>query len=457
MSERLFRRDPGGPWYAWVYALDGSRIKFSTRQRDKAAARAVLRDRERNPPPSADRPAARRTPGPGPAQRCVEDALRYLVEESNAKAWPASTLRMFEQKAGHLFRVLGEVPLSQLATADVKRYIDQRLGEHVDRARTRTTSRETVRKELSTLRAALREAGELGWCPPGLERLAIPRFVAESKARERRLSLDEVAALLPALIDTRRRSTAADLAARRRRWLMVALYLGGRLSEVERIRWEDLDLEARAVRLRGTKTRRADRHLPLAEPLAELLDQVPVADRHGPIAGAWPNVRRDLAQACARAGIPRCSPNDLRRTFASWLVNARVPLKVIAELLGHSSTRMVDRVYGHVERDSMAAAAALLPALAMPELPLPPIGAAARARAHWDKTGTTPMARMARMARMSDAAPPAAAAPPSRNPAPPLDLLVPRDGVEPPTRGFSVPGSEPARPLLRLVSPRGGG
>lgn len=454
MSERLFRREPGGPWYAWIYARDGARLKFSTRQRDKAAARAVLRERERNPPATADRPSPRRAPGPG--QRRVEDALRYLVEESNAKAWPASTLRMFEQKAGHLFRALGDVLLAQLTTADVKRYIDQRLGEHVDRARTRTTSRETVRKELSTLRAALREAGELGWCAPGLERLSIPRFVAESKARDRRLSLDEVAALLPALIDTRRRSTAADLAARRRRWLMVALYLGGRLSEVERIGWEDLDLEARAVHLRGTKTRRADRHLPLAGPLADLLEQVPAADRTGPIAGAWPNVRRDLAQACARAGIPRCSPNDLRRTFASWLVNAKVPLKVIAELLGHSSTRMVDRVYGHVERDSMAAAAALLPALTMPDLPLPPIGAAARARRHWDKTGTTPMARMARMARSGDAASPTPAPPPSRNPAPPLDLLVPRDGVEPPTRGFSVRESEPVRPHLRLVSPRGG-
>jgi integrase len=33
----------------------------------------------------------------------------------------------------------------------------------------------------------------------------------------------------------------------------------------------------------------------------------------------WTNVRRDLNEACERAGIAPCSPNDLRRTCATWL------------------------------------------------------------------------------------------------------------------------------------------
>ena len=62
----------------------------------------------------------------------------------------------------------------------------------------------------------------------------------------------------------------------------------------------------------------------------------------------WPNVRRDLAVACRHAGIPRVSPNDLRRTFASWLKQRGVDSMVVARLLGHSSTAMVERVYGRL-------------------------------------------------------------------------------------------------------------
>ena len=57
-------------------------------------------------------------------------------------------------------------------------------------------------------------------------------------------------------------------------------------------------------------------------------------------------MRRDLAEACTRAGIERCGPNDLRRTFASWEVEAGVPLFPIAQAMGHKNTRMLERVYG---------------------------------------------------------------------------------------------------------------
>ena len=46
-----------------------------------------------------------------------------------------------------------------------------------------------------------------------------------------------------------------------------------------------------------------------------------------------------------RLRIERVSPNDLRRTFASWLKQASVDSFVVAQLLGHSSSRMVEMVY----------------------------------------------------------------------------------------------------------------
>jgi hypothetical protein len=62
----------------------------------------------------------------------------------------------------------------------------------------------------------------------------------------------------------------------------------------------------------------------------------------------WSNVRRDLIEACVRAGIPPCSPNELRRTCATWLRAAGAPPDLIAPVMGHADTRMVERVYGRL-------------------------------------------------------------------------------------------------------------
>ena len=59
----------------------------------------------------------------------------------------------------------------------------------------------------------------------------------------------------------------------------------------------------------------------------------------------WGNVRRDLALACDKVGIEPCSPNDLRHTCATWLRQDGPP-DLIAPLMGHADTRMVERVYG---------------------------------------------------------------------------------------------------------------
>jgi hypothetical protein len=67
----------------------------------------------------------------------------------------------------------------------------------------------------------------------------------------------------------------------------------------------------------------------------------------------WGNVRRDLAAACARAGIPPVTPNDLRRTYATWWRHHGVATHDIAALLGHRDSRMVERVYGRTDAQSL--------------------------------------------------------------------------------------------------------
>lgn len=93
-------------------------------------------------------------------------------------------------------------------------------------------------------------------------------------------------------------------------------------------------------------------------------DGVMVTPLGQPLFPRWLNVRRDLEAACKRAGIAKVSPNDLRRTFASWQAEAGVPEAVTASLTGHTSSQMVRRVYGRIGSDAKRDAMAKLPPLA---------------------------------------------------------------------------------------------
>jgi integrase len=250
---------------------------------------------------------------------------------------------MYESKAGHLLRILGGVDVNVIHLDHVGDYIGKRLEEGAARG--------TVYKELVTLRQALRLAHDRGIMvrdPRGI----FPRFTARYHPRQRWLTTDELAKLVAVLPDNRRA------------WVLLAVFSGARSSEVEALTWEDhVNLSEGWMFIPGTKTQKSRRHVPLSTQLRELLDVLP--NRKGRLVQAWGNVRRDLEVACRHANIARVSPNDFRRSFASWLKQASVDSLAVAKLLGHSSTRMVELVYGHLDLSTFRRAVAELPP--MPE------------------------------------------------------------------------------------------
>jgi site-specific recombinase XerD len=69
-------------------------------------------------------------------------------------------------------------------------------------------------------------------------------------------------------------------------------------------------------------------------------------DRGRPLSRhVWP--RQVLAEAVAAAEVRRGTVHDLRHTYASHLVLAGVPLRMVQELLGHASIRTTER-YSHL-------------------------------------------------------------------------------------------------------------
>jgi site-specific recombinase XerD len=163
---------------------------------------------------------------------------------------------------------------------------------------------------------------------------------------------------LGTLLDRRPRQDPLPL---RDRALLELLYgCGLRASEACSLRVRDVDLEGRRVRVTGkgdkqrvvplgTEALRAIREY-LRNGRPELAGEVAsqtlfVSIRGRPLAPS--DVRRALASALRREGLPSRSPHALRHSFATHLLEGGADLLSIQELLGHASVATT-QVYTHV-------------------------------------------------------------------------------------------------------------
>jgi site-specific recombinase XerD len=77
----------------------------------------------------------------------------------------------------------------------------------------------------------------------------------------------------------------------------------------------------------------------------------------GPVAES--TMRRGLRHAAEGAGLDGLGWHVLRHTFASHLVLAGVPIRVVQELLGHASITMTER-YSHLAPNTLQEAVSRL-------------------------------------------------------------------------------------------------
>jgi site-specific recombinase XerD len=147
------------------------------------------------------------------------------------------------------------------------------------------------------------------------------------------------------------------------RALVLLLYSSGlRVSEVVRLRAEDLDISRGLLRVRRGKGAR-DRETLLS---ARALEAVRIyREAFRPSGWLFPGTREGrhytsrsvqrIVQACARrAGIDKpVSPHVLRHSFATHLLESGTDLRYIQELLGHQTSRTTE-IYTHVASTHLA-------------------------------------------------------------------------------------------------------
>jgi integrase len=238
---------------------------------------------------------------------------------------------------------LGERRLDRVTRRDLRLLVEDLLELGLDAS--------SVRNALMPLRVLLRRAvedGELAVNPAA--GIALP---AVRGRRDRIASPEEVRQLLAALPQPDRALWA------------TAFYAGLRRGELVALRWQDVDLERRLLRVERAydekahafvepKSRAGRRVVPIIAALATAFDEhrtsagageLVFASRRGePACGS--TLWRRARAAWGEAGFAPIGLHEARHTYASTLIAAGADAKTVATLMGHASVQTTYDLYG---------------------------------------------------------------------------------------------------------------
>lgn len=270
----------------------------------------------------------------------LTEALSELLEVTAQRVRDgvrsAATLEMQEAHRRYWEHVFG-------ATTELDQVDELALDELVTRPRARApharppSGPETLRKRLSTLRAAM----DLAHRRRRIRRMpAFPRVLAtRPRPPEVLVSVAQARALF------------ASLPRHRAEWYWLALWTAQHASDVERMTWADIDLEARTMLVRNTKNRRTEGlRVRIPSPLLDVLREMHARDCPRPgsrVVRAWPSRKTTLPRHCRECSLPVLNATALRHTCLSWVVRRTGITPAACRFAGHSSPVMMARIYAH--------------------------------------------------------------------------------------------------------------
>jgi integrase len=306
----------------------------------------------------------------------------YRSYEQMVRNHLSKTVAPAEWKGRNLDAVLGlkEVPLSKLTLQRVQQYFNEKLRAG--------NSPALVRYLRVVLRTALNEAVKADLVGRNVAVLATPPKVEKH----------EISPFTP---EQAGRFLKAAVGHRLEALFTSALAVGLRSGECSALRWCDVNFDAAEIYVRHTLQRvraegdetgrlvllppkseksRRTIHLPASCAAALRAHRDRQAHEKRLAGSSWRDtghvftstigtpiddrkVLKEFNALVAAAQLPKQRFHDLRHACISLLGAQGVPLKVIAEIVGHSDVRLTQNVYQHVYRDAKVDAASKMDAL----------------------------------------------------------------------------------------------
>lgn len=287
----------------------------------------------------------------GPAFQTVPS----VIDEYLSVACGQNEQRTFKEKKALLNRFANRYP-DKLATELIALDLEKWIGEH-----TEWKSDDYRAKVCTTVHACFNWAASRGLLGKDA-RNPMANFSVTGGNRRRPMTGQEFRRIWGQSRKGKKSGIYKTSGRRLRECLHFIKLTGARPKELRDLAWTDIDAAAGVARLKKHKTAkktRRDRIIPLTSPIVVLLKLLAERDGiEGPVfktVQGTPWARNSLAQKIKRLRDRVGVPDDatlygLRHRFGTRAIMNGVDLKILAELLGHATTRTTEH-YVHMAKE----------------------------------------------------------------------------------------------------------
>jgi len=271
-------------------------------------------------------------------QKPVTEVVEEFLEEPGRRAKGGNSKRYQEDLRSRLYRFwedFGTKPIREVTTRELDEWLADlvvtRNGKHFGEPVSPQTRMNYRRLLIVLFNYAVRN----GYC----ERNPVDLTVRP------RLPETEIGILTPEQTEALLEVTEGDI----RAFLAIGAFAGLRRSEIERLEWNEVDLEGRLIEVAAKKAKTASRRfVRLSENLIEWLD--PMVKRSGMVCPSKEMLRKRLLIAREDARITEWPNNALRHSYASYHLAKHRDAPALALELGHTTTNLIFRHYRRLVR-----------------------------------------------------------------------------------------------------------
>jgi integrase len=371
----LFRYKGSLVW-TMDFVFQGQRIRESTGTRNKTLARTIERNRRTA---LEEGSAGVKKVKTGRLFKSVAD--EYLAAEKatlrpNQKGGHASTVRIDEFNLEHLLPFFGSKLLVAIEPLDIAKYQQKRLKEGA--------APKTINLELGTFRSITTRSGHWARLIPDIRMLEVDNDIGRS------LTAAEVDAILEACSSSESRLLYPIV--------LLQLETGSRSGTVLKLPWGDVDFKGKGLRWGRDKTKAGTRRtIPISRRAMAMLEvwaenfphrkpthyvfpsekyrQPKKGQKIGTetyvtdptkhvvsVQNSWETAKEKAAWILAgrpksKRKLPEfvCRFHDLRHTACTRMIQAKIPIPIIAQLVGWSPSTMWEMAqrYGHFSQDEL--------------------------------------------------------------------------------------------------------